>query len=213
MATRFFNLIILDESGSMFSIAQQAVGGVNETIQTIKSAQKNNENQQHFISIVTFNSDRINELCTCQVADTVSEFAQSDYCPNSCTPLYDAMGQSLTKLRRQVGKDDKVLVTIVTDGYENSSREFSGPAIKKLVGELKEQDWVFNYIGANQDVEAVAKELNIDFCTDFKACAEGTSAMFDENNEMRCQLYGLMAGTGDKASFSFKEAARKVFKK
>ena len=49
MKTRIFNLIILDESGSMYSIKHQAVTGVNETVQTIKSAQKQYENQEHFV--------------------------------------------------------------------------------------------------------------------------------------------------------------------
>ena len=37
---RVFNLIILDESGSMETIAEQAVSGLNETFQTISAAQK-----------------------------------------------------------------------------------------------------------------------------------------------------------------------------
>ena len=40
MKQRVFNLIILDESGSMTTIEKQAVDGVNETVQTIRAAQK-----------------------------------------------------------------------------------------------------------------------------------------------------------------------------
>ena len=123
MATRFFNLIILDESGSMYSIEKQAISGVNETIQTTKSIQSKNPDMQQLITLVTFNSERINEICSCQAADTVNLITDKDYIPNACTPLYDAMGRALTKMKSQVKEDDKVLVTIVTDGYENSSRE------------------------------------------------------------------------------------------
>ena len=48
MKKRIYNLIILDESGSMWSIAKQAVDGVNESIQTIRAAQRKNEDQEHF---------------------------------------------------------------------------------------------------------------------------------------------------------------------
>ena len=57
MKTRIFDLIIIDESGSMQSIKKQAIDSVNETIQTICSAQKKHEDQEHYVSLVTFNDD------------------------------------------------------------------------------------------------------------------------------------------------------------
>lgn len=59
MKQRVFNLIILDESGSMSSIEKQAIGAVNETIQTIRNAQEKHEDQEHFMSLVVFNSDEV----------------------------------------------------------------------------------------------------------------------------------------------------------
>ena len=53
--TKIYNLIIIDESGSMSCIRQQAMDSVNETIQTIRAAQERNENQEHFVTLVTFN--------------------------------------------------------------------------------------------------------------------------------------------------------------
>ena len=57
MKTRIFNLIIIDESGSMQSIKTAAIDSVNETIQTIRSAQKKHDDQEHYVSLVTFNDD------------------------------------------------------------------------------------------------------------------------------------------------------------
>ena len=51
MKTRIFNLIIIDESGSMQSIKKATIDNVNETIQTIRSAQKKHEEQEHFAFI------------------------------------------------------------------------------------------------------------------------------------------------------------------
>ncbi|MDE6120908.1 MAG: VWA domain-containing protein, partial [Muribaculaceae bacterium] len=56
MKQRVFNLIILDESGSMISIGKQAIDSVNETIQTIRHSQRMHEDQDHYISLVVFNS-------------------------------------------------------------------------------------------------------------------------------------------------------------
>ena len=136
MKTRIFNLIIIDESGSMQSIKTAAIDSVNETIQTIRSAQKKREDQEHYVSLVTFNDD-VKTVYECVPVDEVKELTAETYQPDCCTALYDAMGISLNALRKKVAEDDKVLVTVVTDGYENASKEYSGKAIKALVDELK----------------------------------------------------------------------------
>ena len=176
MKTRIFNLIIIDESGSMEVIKQQAINSVNETIQTIRAAQQRNENQEHFVTLVSFN-DRVKTINDCAAIDNVQELTTESYQPDCCTALYDAMGMSLNALRAKVADIDKVLVTIVTDGYENASREYSGKAIKALVEELKAKGWVFAYIGANHDVEAVAASISITNTMSFEATDEGVADM------------------------------------
>ena len=51
---KVYNVIILDKSGSMSSIARQAIDGVNETIGSIKRAQEKNSDQQHLVTLVAF---------------------------------------------------------------------------------------------------------------------------------------------------------------
>lgn len=192
MKTKIFNLIIIDESGSMHSIKKEAVDSVNETIQTIRSAQKKHEEQEHFVSLVTFNDD-VKTIYDCVPVDEVAELTSETYCPDCCTALYDAMGISLNALRKRVGDGDKVLVTIVTDGYENSSKEYNGRAIKALVDELKAKEWVFAYIGANQDVEAVAASISIKNNLRFAATAPGTALMGTVVAGARMRLFDSIA--------------------
>lgn len=188
MKTRVFNLVIIDESGSMQSIKKEAIDSVNETIQTIRSAQKNDDEQEYFVSLVTFN-DNVKTVCDCVRADEVSELTEKTYNPSCCTALYDAMGISLNELRKKVAESDRVLVTVVTDGYENASREYSGKAIKALVDELKGKGWVFAYIGANQDVEAVAANISINNAMSFYATSEGTIEMSKKLKCARMRLF------------------------
>ena len=176
MKTRIFNLIIIDESGSMGTIKQQAINSVNETIQTIRAAQQRNENQEHFVTLVSFN-DMVKTINDCVAVDEVQELTAETYLPDCCTALYDAMGMSLNALRKKVADEDKVLVTVITDGYENASREYSGKAIKALVEELKTKGWVFAYIGANHNVEAAAASMSITNTMSFKATDEGVKDM------------------------------------
>ena len=205
MKTRIFNLIIIDESGSMQSIKKQAIDSVNETIQTICSAQKKHEDQEHYVSLVTFNDD-VKTVHDCVPVSEVTELTSETYQPACCTALYDAMGLSVNALRKKVADVDKVLVTVVTDGYENASKEYSGKAIKALVDELKTKGWVFAYIGANQDVEAVAASISITNTMNFEATCVGTTAMSEKLGKSRSRWFdkiehGLSSPEEDNCNF------------
>jgi len=193
MKQRVFNLIILDESGSMSSIEKQAIDGVNETVQTIRSAQKKHEDQEHYVSLVAFNSDEIKTIYDTMEADKVEDITDKQYQPSCCTPLYDAMGIALNHLRKNVTDNDVVLVTVVTDGYENASREYSAVSIKLLVESLKSRGWIFTYIGANQNVEEAASTISITNTLSFTADAKGTSQMFQRETKARGRLFGRLA--------------------
>ncbi len=205
MKTRIFNLIIIDESGSMHSIKKAAVDSVNETIQSIRAAEEQHEEQEHFVSLVTFHND-VKTIYECVPVKDVQELTDETYRPNCCTALYDAMGISLNALRAKVAKDEKVLVTVVTDGYENASREYSGKAVKALVDELKGEGWVFAYIGANQDVEAVATTISITNTMNFAATSQGVSCMSKKVANSRLRWFnkisqGLSSAAEDNKDF------------
>ena len=93
---------------------------------------------------------------------------------------------------QKVTHDDRVLVTIITDGYENASRTWSGKQIKSLVEELRQMGWTFTYIGADQDVEKVAEEIGVQNSLRFSANAEETDAMFAKERKSRSKFYSKM---------------------
>lgn len=195
MRTQVYNLIILDESGSMRSIREQTISGFNETIQTISSAQKKHEDQQHFVSLVIFNSDSIRTVFDRVGVEFVPELTYETYRPNCGTPLYDAMGIALSKLSDALSETDehKVLVTIITDGEENSSSEYNGNMIKKRVEELKMSGWVFTYIGANQNVERVAAAISVTNVMSFESTSCGTDQMFAKESASRMRWFDKLA--------------------
>ena len=110
--TRVFNLIILDESGSMCAIKGEAISSVNESIQTIRCAEKENENQKHFVSLVTFNQ-KARTVYDCEPVSEIREMTSDDYHPDCCTALFDAMGYALTRLAVKV-KDNPFVWPIST---------------------------------------------------------------------------------------------------
>ena len=197
------NLIILDASGSMESIYNQALSGVNETIQTIRMGQKDNPEFKQILTLASFNSGRnyLNVKYSATPIDEVKEITKEDYIACGCTALYDAMGEMISELKRKVTLEDRVLVTVITDGYENASIHWNGPQIKSLVEELRHEGWTFTYIGANQDVEAVAGSMGIRNTLSFDTTDEGTKEMFQKDIIARLRMvkgFKLSAMKGDK---------------
>lgn len=201
------NLIILDESGSMHSIKSQIISGFNETVQSIKGSQKKFPKQEHFISVVSFN-DLANKLL--HFIDPVEKLNEIDadlYQPNACTPLFDAIGFAVTKLH-QVVKDQhncNVLVTIMTDGEENASKEYSGKQIKELIEKLKQEKWTFTYIGTDHDVDQIALNLSITNTLIFEKNEVGIKKMFEKDRTSRDVYYSKVQRNEDTKDNFFEE--------
>lgn len=175
-----YNLIILDRSGSMGSIRKYAVDAVNETIGSIRARQQAHKaNEKSMVSLVAFCGCSLQTIYNNVPVEEAKPLKLEDYRPCCMTPLYDAMGNSITRLHNIVGDDKNALVqvTIITDGYENASKEFSHKAIKALVEAYKNEGWLFAYMGADHDVESVAYGLSIDNALKFEKTESGVNFM------------------------------------
>jgi hypothetical protein len=105
-----------------------------------------------------------------------------------------------------------VLVTIITDGMENASQEWTGHAIKRLIDERKEEGWMFSYVGADHDVESVAASISITNTVVWKKTTEGTEEMFNNENSARDRFFSKMnACMAQPMSFVQKKSMRKQF--
>ena len=194
--TNIYNVVILDQSGSMESIKKEAIEGYNETLQTIKAAQKQYaETLNHFVTMVVFNGSDTKMVYDRVVCTKAEELTRRSYQPNSNTPLFDAMGSTLTKFRDTMDRsaNNKVLVTIITDGFENASSIYSGQQIYQLVNELKNMGWVFTYIGADHNVEEVAKTMGVPNVLRFNKSSQGTQEMFIKERKSRERYYDSVA--------------------
>jgi hypothetical protein len=103
------------------------------------------------------------------------------------------MGISINALYNAIKdkEDATAVVTVITDGYENASKEYSGQAIKALVERMKnEEGWNFAYIGTNQDVEATASSLNIDHHMSFRDDEAGMAEAWEKERKSKMMLFG-----------------------
>lgn len=171
----------------MSIIKEATIRGFNEVVQTIKGIAEKYPEQEHYITFVTFNSLGVKTHLDRMPVNTLNVLDENSYQPNAATPLYDAMGESFAHLRKvtDVQPDSNVLVTILTDGEENSSREYSGKTIKAIIDELKEKKWTFTYIGANHDVEKFAISISIENTLRYETNQEGVEEMFVKEKHAR----------------------------
>lgn len=183
---RVFNLIIVDESGSMCVIEREALAGINETIDTVKKMQNVHPEMEQSITLITFDSTHFKVHYDNTPATATSKLSAKQYRPGGATPLYDAIGKGIAKLNALTTDEDNVLVTIITDGEENCSREYNLKMINTLISKLKKQNWTFTLIGTdNLDVEGMAGSMAIDNHLSFCEDEEGTRAMFHRESRSR----------------------------
>ena len=183
---RVHNLIIVDESGSMSIIRKQAFTGMNETLQTVRQMQKKFPDQVQFVTLLTFDSCHTTWHYDNASALKTKDLSWKAYNPGGGTPLYDAIGKGISKVNAQVEDCDHVLVTIITDGEENSSQEWTLKMIRTMIEKLKKQHWTFTLIGTdNLDVEAMAHSFAIEEHLEFHQDMAGTKAMFARERRSR----------------------------
>ncbi len=184
------NLIILDESGSMSCVRSQTISGCNETLNSIRNTAKEQPDMKQFVSIFCFDTTNSRYVFQDVPVEDTRDLTEKDYSPNSCTPLYDAIGYTVTLLRRLIeNTNSAAVVTIITDGYENASRRWHHQSVVELIDCLKKKGWVFTFIGANIDVEQTAQGLGINSYSRFEQTDEGMSAMFEEERLSRLAYY------------------------
>jgi len=207
---KVYNLIILDESGSMEEIKSATITGFNEVVQTIQGVEKQFPEQEHFVSLVTFNGLGIKTKLFNKKVSSLKEIDQKTFQPEASTPLFDAIGFSVSKLRKEIKsqKDSNVLVTILTDGEENASEEYTGAAVKSLIDKMKQAGWTFTYIGANHDVERVAFSLSITNILKFEANEADVKRAFDVDKKARA-MYSMKLRRNEDVQADYFEDAEK----
>ena len=183
---RVFNLLVVDESGSMSIIKRHALVGINETLTTIQKMQETHKNLEQRVTLITFDSTHTNVFYDNVRASNANPLKAKDYNPCGATPLYDAIGMGIAKINALTTEDDCVLVTIIADGEENCSEEYDLKMIKNLIEKLKKQNWTFTFIGTDDlDVENIALDMGIDNHLQFSEDEAGTKKMFARENRAR----------------------------
>jgi uncharacterized protein YegL len=172
-------VVLLDNSGSMGSIANDVIGGFNTFIEEQKK-----EKGEATITLVEFNTTH--SVIYDKVALTeVPTMTKDTYKTLGSTALNDSMAKTITSTgatlsaMKEDDRPDGVLFVTITDGEENMSREFTGAKVKEMVKHQEEKyNWKFIYIGANQDSFSNAATVGTTLAMNFMATSDGVGTMF-----------------------------------
>ena len=150
--------VILDRSGSMTDCATSTISGYNEYINGLKA----DKETKYFVSLIQFDAPGHQPELTITYSDKpLKEILPLDsvgFQPRGMTPLYDAVGECI---RRVEAKGRAVITVIITDGQENSSREFNQATIKALIAEKEAEGWGFVFLGADINAKVEAASMGI----------------------------------------------------
>lgn len=149
--------IVLDETGSMSVRHDQTISAFNEYVGSLKTT-----NVPVSVTLTKFNTDKVEVSYTDKALKDVPLLSKETYKPTACTNLYDAVGKTINEINsRNVEKDKSVLVVIITDGEENSSKEYTQQKVFDLIKEKQGKGWTFVFMGADQDAWVASSGLGI----------------------------------------------------
>jgi len=156
--------VVLDESGSMRSCWDTTIAGFNEFVAGQRAT--DSSAGTGYLTLIKFDAPQIHTVYSNRPLAEVPDLDQTSYRPNGGTNLLDAIGQAINSINDILSKLKKkdrpsVIVTIMTDGEENSSRSYNNEQIKAMVAAAEKADWTFTFLGANIDAFSVGRAFGM----------------------------------------------------
>jgi uncharacterized protein YegL len=199
--------VVLDMSGSMMSVWEPTLSGINEYINQLK-----NDGNRYRLSLTVFDTEFEKLYVATPIAD-VKEITKEQYKPRGMTALYDAVCKTIADIEVEAGDKTPVLFVIMTDGQENSSKEYTQVQMKAVIERLEKQgNWTFVFMGANQDSYATAAVYGVQNAANvvnYHASAAGTKAAFSTLTRSTKNYAMNMSASAENATASFFSKADK----
>ena len=157
---------VVDQSGSMAGLENQTIEGFNTQLKTIKKLKEEFPQNEYIVS-VTYFEDEVFDVIRFGKVEDIPLLSRENYNPGSSTSLLDAIGHAICSIDEKYGNEineDKatVVLVILTDGYENSSRKYSYNQIAKDIDRLNETNkWIFTFLGAGINAQSITNRINI----------------------------------------------------
>lgn len=182
MPKRLSCALILDESGSMSALRQATIDGANAWL-----ADQRKDGPEDLLTLVTFDAPqdptkpRVRVIYDGVPLKEVVDLTEANYKPDGGTPLFDAIGSTISRIEADPRSADRTIVLVVmTDGLENASVEYTREALAARIKQKERDGWTIMYLGANQDAKQVAAGMSLDsnYAVSYAATEDGTAMAY-----------------------------------
>jgi len=173
-------VFVLDNSGSMIEMKDEPRQGLNMFYKT-------QQETGDFLSTLIFFNSKVSFIHKNLNGKDVPLLSEKEYGPHGMTALYDAIGEGIEYQKSQ--KLENVIFVILTDGEENASLKYKKKDIKEMIQMMeKEYNWIFMYLGANQDSFKVAGDIGVTYSSNYDYTPEGCHRVMRSisDNVSRC---------------------------
>ena len=194
--------IVLDRSGSMDSVKDDTIGGVNQFLKSQQAVPG-----EATFSLVQFDN-AIEDVVWGVPLGIAQPLTDETFVPRGSTALLDAIGQTIDRVGQRLAamngpeRPAKVIFVIVTDGHENASIRFTSHVVDGMIAHQRDQyQWQFLFLGANQDAIATAASLNIsaESALTYSGTPLGTQSAFES---LDGSVRRFRRGTDTRTSFT-----------
>ena len=169
-------ITILDRSGSMESIRTDTEGGFNAFVQKQRESHGD-------CALSLYQFDDVYEVV--YENRPIAQVPPLQLEPRNMTALLDAIGSTVNARGAyydslpEAERPEKVVVVVMTDGEENSSREFNLETVRKLITRQREvYKWEFIFLGANMDAVAEGARMGFQASKSMNYAPDGEGVMY-----------------------------------
>ena len=148
--------VIIDRSGSMGSVRDDAIGAFNTFL-----SDRQKSDPDALITIVQFDH-KYEVLANGLSIQEVKPLGRETYVPRGNTALLDAVGKTIGSIESRAHAANAILVAILTDGQENASVEWHAGQVRDLIQEREAKGWDFYYLSAELSAFNDGRAIGID---------------------------------------------------
>ena len=163
--------VVIDGSGLMASNTEQVISSFNEFVKTQKESHEDQRVGQVYLTLTIFRTEyktaiqsalrkgqyqgqhqenRIDVLYACKPIEEVPMLTTKEYIADGGTPLNDAVGMTVNAVdnaTKEWEQPPAIMTVIITDGAENTSKEFTASNLAKIIQDKESKGWQFIYLG------------------------------------------------------------------
>ena len=137
---------------------------VHEMLDAVQTLAEKSRDVAHLVTLLSFNGTGIKAHLRAVPSERLSQFDESAYRPQGTSTIYDCFGLGIALVRSSIRHNrskTRVSVTLVSDGFDTGSQKYCSATLRQMISALKNEGWLFNYVGIEDERQVICQRLGI----------------------------------------------------